>query len=83
MLRSQVIAESICLTLALCIHTKEIKSFDGKRGGSHEMLISDVCHNYQFSKVILFNVTHITPKEAVYLLKTLSYVSKVFSMQTT
>ena len=29
-------------------HTKKIKSFDGKRGGSHEMLISDVCHYYQF-----------------------------------
>ena len=27
---------------------KKNKSFDGKRGGSHEMLISDVCHNYQF-----------------------------------
>ena len=35
-------------TLALATHTKKIKSFDGKRGGSHEMLISDVCHNYQF-----------------------------------
>ena len=46
------------------------------------MLISDVCHNYQFKKVLLINVTHITPKEAVYLLKRLSYVSKVFSMQT-
>ena len=33
------------------------------------MLISDVCHNYQFEKVILINVTHITPYEAVYLLK--------------
>ena len=33
------------------------------------MLISDVCHNYQFKKVILINVTHITPLEAVYLLK--------------
>ena len=31
------------------------------------MLISDVCHNYQFLKVILINVTHITPEEAVYL----------------
>ena len=41
-------AESICLTLALAKYTKKIKSFDGKRGGSHEMLISDVCHNYQF-----------------------------------
>ena len=39
-------AESICLTLALAKYTKKIKSFDGK--GSHEMLISDVCHNYQF-----------------------------------
>ena len=55
------LAESSCLTLALATHTKKIKSFDGKRGGSHEMLISDVCHNYQFSKVILINVTHITP----------------------
>ena len=81
--RIQVIAESICLTLALTTHTKKIKSFNGKRGGSHEMLKSDVCHNYQFSKVILINVTHITPREAVDLLKTLSYVSKVFSMQTT
>ena len=36
------------MTLALATHTKKIKSFDGKRGGSHEMLISDVCHNYQF-----------------------------------
>ena len=40
--------ESICLTLALATHTKKIKSLDGIRGGSHEMLISDVCHNYQF-----------------------------------
>ena len=40
------LAESNCLTLAT--HTTKIKSFDGKRGGSHEMLISDVCHNYQF-----------------------------------
>ena len=48
MLRIQVIAESICLKLALATHIKKIKSFDGKRGGSHEMLISDVCHNYQF-----------------------------------
>ena len=47
MLRIQLIAESICLTLALVTHTKKIKSFDGKRGGSHEMLISDVCHNYK------------------------------------
>ena len=55
------LAEASCLTLALATHTKKIKSFDGKRGGSHEMLISDVCHNYQFLKVILINVTHITP----------------------
>ena len=50
MLRIQVIAKSISLTLALATHTKKIKSFDGKRGGSQEMLIyiSDVCHNYQF-----------------------------------
>ena len=42
------LTESSCLTLALATHTKKIKSFDGKRGESHEMLISDVCHNYQF-----------------------------------
>ena len=42
------LAESSCLTLALASHTKKIKSFDGKRGGSHKMLISVVCHNYQF-----------------------------------
>ena len=42
------LAESSCLTLALATHTQKIKSFDGKRGGSHEMLLSDVCHNYQF-----------------------------------
>ena len=42
------LAESSCLTLALAALTKTIKSFNGKRGGSHEMLISDVCHNYQF-----------------------------------
>ena len=42
------LAESSCFTLALATQTKKIKSFDGKRGGSHEMLISDVCHNYQF-----------------------------------
>ena len=48
MLRIQVIAESICLMLAQATHIKKIKSFDGERGGSHEMLISDVCHNYQF-----------------------------------
>ena len=41
------LAESSCLTLALATHTKKIK-IDGKRGGSYEMLISDVCHNYQF-----------------------------------
>ena len=61
MLRIQIIAESIYLTLALATHTKKIKSFDGKRGDSHEMLLSDVCHNYQFEKVILINVTHFTP----------------------
>ena len=61
MLRIQVIAESICLTLALATLTKKIKSFDGIKGGSYEMLISDVCHSYQFKKVILINVTHITP----------------------
>ena len=46
------LAESSCLTLALATHTKKIESFDGKRGGkrggSHKMLTSDVCHNYQF-----------------------------------
>ena len=63
MLRIQVIAESICLMLELATHTKKIKSFDGKGGGSHEMLISDVCHNYQFQKVILINVTHITNRK--------------------
>ena len=41
------LAESSCLTLALATHSKKNKSFDGKRGGSHDMLISDVCHNYQ------------------------------------
>ena len=41
-------AESICLTLALATHTMKIKSFDGIRGRSHEMLISDVCLNNQF-----------------------------------
>ena len=35
------LAESSCLTLALATHTKKIKSFDGKRGGSHKMLISE------------------------------------------
>ena len=44
MLRIQVIAESIWLTLALATQTKKIKSFDGKIEGSEEMLISDVCH---------------------------------------
>ena len=58
MLRIQVIAESICLSLALATHTKKIKSFDGKTAGSHEMLMSDVCHNYQCLKVSLINVTH-------------------------
>ena len=38
MLRIQVIAESICLTLNLATHTMKIKSFDGNRGGSHKML---------------------------------------------
>ena len=42
------LTKSRCLMLALATHTKKIKSYDGKRGGSHEMLISDVCHNYQF-----------------------------------
>ena len=42
------LADSSCLTLALATHTKKIKSFDGKRGGSYEMLISDVCHNYEY-----------------------------------
>ena len=42
------LVESSCLTLALVTYTKKIKSFDDKRGGSHEMLLSDVCHNYQF-----------------------------------
>ena len=50
------LAKSSCLTLALATNTKKIKSFDGKRGGSHKMLISDVCHNYQFKKVILINI---------------------------
>ena len=43
------------------------------------MLISVVCHNYQFKKVILINVTHITPIGSCIFVKTLSYVSKVFS----
>ena len=42
------LAESSCLTLALATHTKKIKSSDSKSGGSHEMLIGDACHNYQF-----------------------------------
>ena len=42
------LAESSRLMLALATHTKKIKSFDGKIGGSHEMLLSDVCHNDQF-----------------------------------
>ena len=42
------LAASSCLTLALATQTKKIKSFDGKRGGSHKMVISDACHNYQF-----------------------------------
>ena len=42
------LAESSCLTLALVTHTKKMKYFNGERGRSHEMLISDVCHNYQF-----------------------------------
>ena len=42
------LAESSCFMLALATHTKKIKSFDDKRGGSHEMLISDAGHNYQF-----------------------------------
>ena len=46
--KASSLAESSCLMLALAKHIKEIKSFDGKRGGAHEMLISDVCHNYQF-----------------------------------
>ena len=42
------LAESSCLMLALATHAKKIKSFNGQRGGSHKMLISDVCHNYKF-----------------------------------
>ena len=53
------LAESRCLTLALATHTKKIKSFDGKRGGSHEMRISDV--QLPILKSNLINVTHITP----------------------
>ena len=37
-----------------------IKSFEGKRWGTQETLISDVFHNYQFLKRILINVTHMT-----------------------
>ena len=59
--KASSLAESSCLTLELATHTKKIKSFDGKRGGSHEMLISYVCHNYQFYKEILIKVKHITP----------------------
>ena len=40
------------------------------------MLISDVCHNCQFKKVILNNVTHISSQKAVYLFKKLSYVKR-------
>ena len=54
------LAESSCLTLALATHTRKLSLLMAK-GGSHEMLISDVCHNYQFQNVILINVTHITP----------------------
>ena len=46
--KDSIIAVSICLMLALATHTKKIKSFDGKRRGSHETVISDACHNYQF-----------------------------------
>ena len=46
--KDSILAESSCLMLALSTHTKKIKSFDGKRGGSHKMLISDGCYNYQF-----------------------------------
>ena len=44
------LAESSCLTLALATHTRKIKSFDGKRGGSHEMLISHVVTITNFKK---------------------------------
>ena len=44
------LAELSCLTLAPATHTKKIKSFDGKRGGSHEMLISDVVTITNFKK---------------------------------
>ena len=46
--RDSSLVESSSLSLALATHTKKIKYFDGKRGGSHEVLIIDVCHNYQF-----------------------------------
>ena len=46
--KNSSLAESIIFMLALATHTKKIKSFAGKRGGSHKMIISDVCHNYQF-----------------------------------
>ena len=61
MLRIQVIAEPICLILVQATHTKKIESFDGKIWGSHETLLSDIFHTYQFKKVILINVIHITP----------------------
>ena len=35
------------------------------------MLISDVCHNYQFKKVILINVTHITSESCIFVKKNL------------
>ena len=46
--KNSSLAESSCLTLALATHTWKNKSSGGKRGGSYEMLISDVCHNYQY-----------------------------------
>ena len=47
------------------------------------MLISDVCHNYQFNfKKISINVTQITPYKAVFLFKKHSYSVNAFSMQT-
>ena len=42
------LAESSGLMLALATHPKKTKSSDGLRRRSDEMLISDVCHNYQF-----------------------------------
>ena len=42
------LAESSCLTLALATQTKKIKSLMAKEEGHTKMLISDVCHNYQF-----------------------------------